>query len=79
MTSLSGFTNQEAELVAVKDGKQYILSHKREAQIDGPGEREGDELVAYIIQHADIIRDYEAFDYSNCTLKVTKTEQPRNL
>lgn len=68
----SGFINQEAELRAVKDGKEHILSHEKEAQIEGPGEKQGDELVAYIIQHADVIRDHIKFDYGNCTVKATK-------
>ncbi|KAJ2974400.1 hypothetical protein NQ176_g6076 [Zarea fungicola] len=56
---------QKAQLGTIKDGKQYLISHEKEAQIEPPGDRNGDAYVAYIIQHADVIRDYVPATYEN--------------
>lgn len=50
--------SQEAELMAIEGGKQYIISHEKQANIEGAGERCGGDLAAYVKKHADIIRDY---------------------
>jgi hypothetical protein len=50
--------SQEAELMAIEGGKQYIISHEKQAKIEGVGERRGGDLAAYVKEHADIIREY---------------------
>lgn len=52
------FACQEAELTAIEGGKQYIISHEKQAKIEGVGERVGEDFVAYVKEHADIIREY---------------------
>jgi len=58
MEGSSEFKNQMAELMTVKDGKQYIISHEKQAQIEGPAERKGGDYTSYVMSHADIVRDY---------------------
>jgi hypothetical protein len=50
--------SQEAELMAIEGGKQYIISHEKQAKIEGVGERRSGDLAAYVKEHADIIREY---------------------
>jgi hypothetical protein len=50
--------SQEAELMAIEGGKQYIISHEKQAKIEGVRERRGGDLAAYVKEHADIIREY---------------------
>jgi hypothetical protein len=50
--------SQEAELMAIEGGKQYIISHEKQAKIEGVGERRNGDLAAYVKEHADIIREY---------------------
>lgn len=54
------FANQQAELMAVKDGKQYIISLEKQATIEDAGARRGADLNAYVVENADIVRDYNA-------------------
>ncbi|KAI8938677.1 hypothetical protein NX059_004545 [Plenodomus lindquistii] len=50
--------SQEAELMTIEDGKQYIISHEKQAKIEGFGERRGGDLSAYVKEHADIVREH---------------------
>jgi hypothetical protein len=50
--------SQEAELMTIEGGKRYIISHEKQAKIEGVGERRGGDLAAYVKEHADIIREY---------------------
>lgn len=56
---------QKAQLGAIKDGKQYLISHEKEAQIEPLGNRKGADYVAYVIQHADVVRDYVPAKHEN--------------
>ena len=44
--------------MAIEGGKQYIISHAKQATIEGVGERRGGDLAAYVMEHADIVREY---------------------
>jgi hypothetical protein len=52
------FASQEGELMVTEGGKQYIISHEKQANIEGAGERRHEDLAAYVKEHADIIREY---------------------
>lgn len=56
---------QKAQLGTVKDGKRYLISHEKEAQIEPPGDKKGDAYVAHIVQHADVVQDYVPATYKN--------------
>jgi hypothetical protein len=58
MGNVEVFASQEAELMAIESGKQYIISHEKQANIEGAGERRGGDLAAYVKEHADIIREH---------------------
>lgn len=65
---------QQAELITVKDGKLYSISAAKQATIEKPGSRKGDEYQAYVIEHADIVEDYER----DPNMVVMQAEAPRD-
>ncbi len=67
MDSQREMTYQKAQLGAIKGGKQYLISHEKEAQIEPLGNRKGADYVAYVIQHAGVVRDYVPSKHENVT------------
>lgn len=52
--------------MTVKDGKMYIISAAKQATIEEPGSRKGDEHQAYVLEHADTVCEYKRDPNMHC-------------